>query len=149
MPDQLTHEISKSEYNALATSSAVDFDIPEGCICTIDLTTDEGALKAANAFGSAESLSKKEEDEFIVVDIVTKNGVRAQSDNEPCMDVILITDDGECLFTQSSGIYNSVVAMVAACGIERIHRGVRVKRTSINTRGGNELKQLRILGFAS
>lgn len=146
-------EIIKSENTALATASAIDFDIPEGCICTIDLTTDEGAMKATNAFGSAASLDEylkeAKSDEFVITDIVTKNGVRAQSDNEPCMDVILITADGECLFTQSSGIYNSVVAMVAACGIERIHRGVRVKRSTIRTRGGNELKQLRILGFAS
>lgn len=146
-------EIIKSENTALATATAVDFDIPEGCICTIDISTDEGALKAANAFGSAASLDEylkeAKTDEFIITDIVTKNGVRAQSDNDPCMDVILITSDGECLFTQSSGIYNSVVAMVAACGIDRIHRGVRVKRVTINTRGGNALKQLRILGFAS
>ena len=126
----------------------IDFDIPEGFICTVDTTTDMGAINAANALGSAESLSSYDKDEFVIVDIITKPGVRAVS-NDPCTDVVLILDDGACLFSQSGGILNSVQMLIAACGLEKLHRGVRVKLTEITTRGGNTMKQLRILGFAS
>ena len=143
-----------SENNTLAIADSatlapvIDFDIPEGFICTVDTSTDMGAINAANALGSAESLSSYDKDEFVIVDIITKPGVRAVS-NDPCTDVVLILDDGACLFSQSVGILNSVQMLIAACGLEKLHRGVRVKLTEITTRGGNTLKQLRILGFAS
>lgn len=144
MPEN--NAIVAAENNAIAP--VIDFDIPEGFICTVDTTTDEGAINAANALGAAESLSNYGKDEFIVTDVITKPGIRAVSE-EPCTDVILILNDGACLFSQSVGILNSVQFMVAACGLEKIHRGVRVKLTEITTRGGNTLKQLKVLGFAS
>lgn len=139
-----------SDTTTLATvnNTTIDFNVPEGFICTVDTTTDEGAINAANALGAAESLSNYQSDEFTIVDIITKPGNRAVS-NEPCTDVILVLDNGTCLFSQSVGILNSVQFMVAACGLEKLHRGVRVKLAEITTRGGNTLKQLKILGFAS
>lgn len=141
-----------SDTDALASTDSL-FEVPEGCICTIDLTSDEGAILAANAFGSAASLNEfmkgAKTDELVITDIVTKHGVRSQNNNEPCMDTILITADGECLFTQSDGINESANVMLAAFGPDRIHRGVHVKVMSITTRGGNELKRLRVVGFMS
>lgn len=134
--------------NTLAIIDDVDFNVPSGYICTVDLNTDEGALSAANALGAAESLSNSGLTEFVITDVITKPGHRAITDEE-CTDVILILDDGSCLFTQSAGIYNSVQFMVASFGIERIHRGVRVQVVETKTRGGNSLKQLKALGFAS
>ena len=144
MPENTTLAIADSA----TLAPVIDFDIPEGFICTVDTSTDMGAINAANALGSAESLSSYDKDEFVIVDIITKPGVRAVS-NDPCTDVVLILDDGACLFSQSVGILNSVQMLIAACGLEKLHRGVRVKLTEITTRGGNTLKQLRILGFAS
>ena len=142
--------IATVENNAIAP--AIDFNIPEGFICTVDTSTDAGAINAANALGAALSMSNyiddKKKNDFIVVDVITKPGIRAVS-NDPCTDVILILDDGTCLFTQSEGIHNSVQFMVAACGLEKIHRGVHVEVSEIKTRGGNSLKQLKMLGFAS
>lgn len=126
----------------------IDFEIPEGFICTVDITTDQGAINAANALGSAESLNNYDKDEFIVTDFITKPGIRAVT-GDACTDVVLILNDGTCLFTQSVGILNSVQFMAASLGRERIHRGVKVAVTTVNTRSGNELKQLKILGFAS
>ena len=137
--------------NAIVTTSSnaiAEFDIPKGFICTIDTTTDEGAINAANALGSAESLSNYGSDEFVIKDIITKPGVRAITD-EPCTDVIIVLEDGTCLFSQSVGILNSVQMLIASLGLEKLHRGVCVKLVEIKTRGGNTLKQLRILGFAS
>lgn len=134
------------ESNPLAPS--IDFNVPKGYICTVDITTDQGAINAANALGAAESLSQYGKDEFTIVDIITKPGVRAVSE-EACTDVILILDDGNCLFSQSVGILNSVIFMAASLGKEKIHRGVHVKLSEITTRGGNTMKQLKILGFAS
>lgn len=131
-----------------AMAPIIDFDIPEGFICTVDTSTDEGAINATNALGAAESLNNYGSDEFVIVDIITKPGVRAVSGGA-CTDVILILDDGNCLFSQSEGILNSVQFMAAACGLEKIHRGVHVKVTEIKTRGGNTLKQLKVLGFNS
>lgn len=133
---------------AASSNAIVEFDIPKGFICTIDTTTDEGAINAANALGSAESLSNFGSDEFVIKDIITKPGVRAITD-EPCTDVIIVLEDGTCLFSQSVGILNSVQMLIASLGLEKLHRGVRVKLVEIKTRGGNTLKQLRILGFAS
>lgn len=141
-----TSAITIADKNAIAP--IIDFEIPEGFICTIDTSTDSGAINAANALGSAESLSNYDANEFVVSDIITKPGNRAIT-NEPCTDVILVLDNGTCLFSQSVGILNSVQMLIAACGLEKLHRGVRVKLTEITTRGGNTLKQLRILGFAS
>ena len=134
--------------NTNAIAPIVDFESPEGFICTIDTSTDEGAINAANALGSAESLSNYGTDEFVVKDIITKPGVRAIT-SESCTDVILVLADGTCLFSQSVGILNSVVMLIASLGLDKLHRGVRVKLTEIKTRGGNTLKQLRVLGFAS
>lgn len=136
--------------NAIVTASAdelTNFAVPK-YFCTIDTNTDAGAVDAANALGSAESLSNFGSDEFVIKDIITKPGVRAITE-EPCTDVILVLDDGTCLFTQSVGIHNSAEYIVMSLGRERIHRGVRVKVCEIKTRGGNTLKQLRVLGFAS
>ena len=133
---------------AASSNAIVEFDIPKGFICTIDTTTDEGAINAANALGSAESLSNFGSDEFVIKDIITKPGVRAITD-EPCTDVIIVLEDGTCLFSQSVGILNSVQMLIASLGLEKLHRGVRVKLVEIKTRGGNTMKQLRILGFAS
>lgn len=138
--------IATVENNAIAP--VIDFNIPDGFICTVDTTTDEGAINAANALGAAESLSAYDKKEFTVVDVITKPGIRAVSE-EACTDVILILKDGTCLFSQSVGILNSVQFMVAACGLEKIHRGVRVQLAEITTRGGNTLKQLKVLGFES
>ena len=138
--------IATVDTNAIAPT--VDFNIPEGFICTVDLSTDAGAINAANALGSAESMSNYGKDEFTVIDIITKPGTRAVT-GESCTDVVLILDDGNCLFSQSVGILNSVQFMAASLGLERIHRGVRVKVTELTTRGGNTLKQLKVIGFAS
>lgn len=140
--------MSENAIVAASSNAIVEFDIPKGFICTIDTTTDEGAINAANALGSAESLSNFGSDEFVIKDIITKPGVRAITD-EPCTDVIIVLDDGTCLFSQSVGILNSVQMLIASLGLEKLHRGVRVKLVEIKTRGGNTLKQLRILGFAS
>lgn len=140
--------MSENAIVAASSNAIVEFDIPKGFICTIDTTTDEGAINAANALGSAESLSNFGSDEFVIKDIITKPGVRAITD-EPCTDVIIVLEDGTCLFSQSVGILNSVQMLIASLGLEKLHRGVRVKLVEIKTRGGNTLKQLRILGFAS
>lgn len=145
----MANEIMQTEgTNAIAINDPIDFAIPEGFICTLDLATDEGAIRATNAFGSADALSQYEDEEFVITDVITKPGQRAET-GEDCVDVILVLDDDTCLFSQSVGILNSVQFMVASCGIDRLHRGARVKLVETKTRKGNTLKQLKLLGFVN
>lgn len=112
-------------------------------ICTMDASTFEGKRAIVNARNSAVSLNALGSAPLIVVGAYTASGVRSQT-GQPCMNVYLFAKDGKTYFSQSQGIYRSVLDIYdmfpdfnAPDGIP-----VMVKETSLG--GGRSVKSLEI-----
>ena len=134
-----------NENNALATSeNTADFEIPRGCICTVDITTMDGKLDVMNALNGSTSLSEHEGETLMVKNIVTTAGVRSRT-GEACTNTHLILADGTTLFSQSDGVKRSVevlVALFTVNGVCDFGDGIALKLVSQKLNNGNTLKTL-------
>ena len=97
--------------NETAMAASIDFDIPEGYICTFDLDDYDAAMMFGAARGTAKSLKDMTNVPIAVRDVVTVPSVRA-SDGKDCIGTYLICDDGSAYFSQSNGIAESVRVLV-------------------------------------
>lgn len=77
-------------------------------ICTMDNSTFEGKRAIVNARNSALSLSGHGADPLTVVGVYIAPGVRSQT-GQKCANVYLFGKDGNTYFSQSQGIYRSVL----------------------------------------
>lgn len=77
-------------------------------ICTMDNSTFEGKRAIVNARNSALSLSKLGDTPVTVIGAYTAPGVRSQT-GQPCVNVYLFVKGGKTYFSQSQGIYRSVL----------------------------------------
>lgn len=77
-------------------------------ICTMDNSTFEGKRAIINARNSALSLSKLGDTPLVVIGVYTAPGVRSQT-GQACVNVYLFAKDGKTYFSQSQGIYRSVL----------------------------------------
>lgn len=77
-------------------------------ICTMDSSTFEGKRAIVNARNSALSLNGIGDAPLVIVGAYTALGVRTQSGHK-CVNVYLFTRDGHTYFSQSQGIYRSVL----------------------------------------
>ena len=98
--------------NNTAIADNSDFAIPNGYICTVDLTTLDGKLALANALNGAVSMKDMVDVTLRVVDIVTTQGVRSRT-GEACTNSYFICEDGTVYFSQSDGIARSLKVLVA------------------------------------
>lgn len=112
-------------------------------ICTMDNSTFEGKRAIVNARNSALSLHEYGAEPLTVVGAYIAPGVRAQT-GQKCANVYLFAKDGNTYFSQSEGIYRSVLDIYdmfpdfnAPDGIT-----VSVKRTALG--GGRSTKSLEI-----
>lgn len=78
------------------------------CICTMDNSTFEGKRAIVNARNSALSLSGRGAEPLTVVGAYIAPGVRSQT-GQKCANVYLFGKDGNTYFSQSQGIYRSVL----------------------------------------
>ena len=78
------------------------------CICTMDNSTFEGKRAIVNARNSALSLNALGSKPLALIGAYTAPGVRSQTGHS-CMNVYLFTKDGNTYFSQSQGIYRSVL----------------------------------------
>lgn len=78
------------------------------CICTMDNSTFEGKRAIVNARNSALSLNALGSKPLALIGAYTVPGVRSQTGHS-CMNVYLFTKDGNTYFSQSQGIYRSVL----------------------------------------
>lgn len=148
---------NNEQENEIITMDAVDIaptDIQavskvEGYINTLDLTTDRGKQMTIAAYNGAVSLAKEAPEVLNLVDVITIPGTRAaRSINDmptPCTNTYLITAEGECFFSQSDGIADSI-GMICALYPD-LNKGseagcLRVKVTEVPTSNGNTLKRL-------
>lgn len=113
------------------------------CICTMDDSTFEGKRAIVNARNNALSLNGIGDTPLIVVGAYIVPGVRSQT-GQKCANVYLFANDGKTYFSQSQGIYRSVLDIYdmfpdfnAPDGIP-----VAVKQTPLG--GGRSTKSLEI-----
>lgn len=132
--------------NNNAIQNASDFNIPNGYICTLDVTTIDGKMQLANALNGAVTMADKVGVPLRVTDVVTTQGVRSRT-GDVCTNTYLILDDGTVHFSQSDGIARSVKVLVAlftdpstGAFMNPVEQGVgfMIKDQSLNN--GNTLK---------
>lgn len=122
-------------------------------ISTISEDSTENKLAVVEAVNAATSLNEFIEENgadttFKVVDAFTMPGVRkgrgqGQTDT-PCMNTYLITSDGQCLMTQSEGIYRSIAVILTAFPgfVVDGEKGMCVRVATKKLRSGNTIKSL-------
>lgn len=140
----MSNEIIKSNTTEVVpVSETFDFNIPEGYICTVDISTFEGAATVTNAINASTSLNDYKEDVFEIVDIITVPGVRSRT-GEQCINTHLVLKDGTMLFSQSDGVARSAKFIVGFLG-QYIHDGIKVRVKETALRNGNSLKTLELV----
>lgn len=77
-------------------------------ICTMDDTTFEGKRAIVNARNNALSLNAIGDTPLTVIGAYAAPGVRSQT-GQKCVSVYLFANDGNTYFSQSQGIYRSVL----------------------------------------
>lgn len=130
------------DYETAIVSANPDFNIPEGYICTLDMTTNEGKVKVATALNGSEPLKNHVNKVIELAGIVTTPGTRAVSGND-CTNNYLILADGKVLFSQSDGVARSLKVITALWG-SQLHAGetVKVKCIEQTLNNGNTLKSI-------
>lgn len=77
-------------------------------ICTMDISTFEGKRAIVNARNRALSLNGRGAEPLTVIGVYITPGVRSQT-GQKCANVYLFEKDGMVYFSQSQGIYRSVL----------------------------------------
>ena len=112
-------------------------------ICTMDDSTFEGKRAIVNARNSALSLNGRGAEPLPVVGVYIAPGVRSQT-GQKCANVYLFGKDGKTYFSQSQGIYRSVLDIYDMFPDFNAPDGiiVAVKQTPLG--GGRSTKSLEI-----
>lgn len=112
-------------------------------ICTMDNSTFEGKRAIVNARNNALSLNERGAEPLTVIDVYIAPGVRSQT-GQKCVNVYLFGKDGNTYFSQSQGIYRSVLDIYDMFPDFNAPDGITVvvKQTSLG--GGRSMKSLEI-----
>lgn len=112
-------------------------------ICTMDVSTFDGKRAIINARNIATSLASLGAEPLTVTGAYVTPGVRAQT-GQKCANVYLFAKDGKTYFSQSEGIYRSVLDIFDMFPDFNAPDGltVVVKQTALG--GGRSLKSLEI-----
>ena len=112
-------------------------------ICTMDDSTFEGKRAIVNARNSALSLNERGAEPLPVVGVYIAPGVRSQT-GQKCANVYLFGKDGKTYFSQSQGIYRSVLDIYDMFPDFNAPDGIilAVKQTPLG--GGRSTKSLEI-----
>lgn len=112
-------------------------------ICTMDNSTFEGKRAIVNARNNALSLNAIGDTPLTVIGAYTAPGVRSQT-GQKCVNVYLFANDGNTYFSQSQGIYRSVLDIYDMFPDFNAPNGisVAVKKTPLG--GGRSTKSLEI-----
>lgn len=112
-------------------------------ICTMDVSTFDGKRAIINARNTATSLASLGAEPLTVTGAYVTPGVRAQT-GQKCANVYLFAKGGKTYFSQSEGIYRSVLDIFDMFPDFNAPDGltVVVKQTALG--GGRSLKSLEI-----
>lgn len=112
-------------------------------ICTIDNSTFEGKRAIVNARNSALSLNGIGDTPITVIGAYTASGVRSQN-GQKCVNVYLFAKDGKTYFSQSQGIYRSVLDIYDMFPDFNAPDGILVAVKETPLGGGKSTKSLAI-----
>lgn len=112
-------------------------------ICTIDNSTFEGKRAIVNARNSALSLNGIGDTPITVIGVYTAPGVRSQN-GQKCVNVYLFVKDGKTYFSQSQGIYRSVLDIYDMFPDFNAPDGILVTVKETPLGGGKSTKSLEI-----
>lgn len=112
-------------------------------ICTIDNGTFEGKRAIVNARNSALSLNGIGDTPITVIGAYTAPGVRSQN-GQKCVNVYLFAKDGKTYFSQSQGIYRSVLDIYDMFPDFNAPDGILVTVKETPLGGGKSTKSLEI-----
>lgn len=99
---------NNEQMNDIMNETAQNHDGNYRHICTMDNSTFEGKRAIVNARNSALSLNGIGNTPITVIGAYTVPGVRSQN-GQKCESVYLFANDGKMYFSQSQGIYRSVL----------------------------------------
>ena len=112
-------------------------------ICTMDNNTFEGKRAIVNARNSALSLNRRGAEPLTVVGAYITPGVRSQT-GQKCANVYLFAKDGNTYFSQSQGIYRSVLDIYDMFPDFNAPDGITVAVKETPLGGGRSTKSLGI-----
>lgn len=112
-------------------------------ICTIDNSTFEGKRAIVNARNSALSLNGIGDTPITVIGAYTAPGVRSQN-GQKCVNVYLFAKDGKTYFSQSQGVYRSVLDIYDMFPDFNAPDGILVTVKETPLGGGKSTKSLEI-----
>ena len=112
-------------------------------ICTMDNSTFEGKRAIVNARNSALSLNGRGAEPLSVIGAYIAPGVRSQT-GQKCANVYLFGKDGKTYFSQSQGIYRSVLDIYDMFPDFNAPDGITVAVKQTPLGGGRSTKSLEI-----
>ncbi len=112
-------------------------------ICTTDSSTFEGKRAIVNARNSALSLNERGAEPLTVVGAYIAPGIRSQT-GQKCANVYLFAKDGNTYFSQSQGIYRSVLDIYDVFPDFNAPDGITVAVKQTPLGGGRSTKSLEI-----
>lgn len=112
-------------------------------ICTMDVSTFEGKRAIVNARNSALSLNERGAEPLTVIGAYIGPGVRSQT-GQKCANVYLFGKDGQTYFSQSQGIYRSVLDIYDMFPDFNAPDGITVAVKQTTLSGGRSTKSIEI-----
>jgi hypothetical protein len=112
-------------------------------ICTMDNSTFEGKRAIVNARNNALSLNGRGAEPLTVIGVYIAPGVRSQT-GQKCTNVYLFGKDGNTYFSQSQGIYRSVLDIYDMFPDFNAPDGITVAVKQTPLGGGRSTKSLEI-----
>lgn len=112
-------------------------------ICTMDDSTFDGKRAIVNARNSAVSLNARGAEPLTVIGAYIAPGVRSQT-GQKCANVYLFGKDGKTYFSQSQGIYHSVLDIYDMFHDFNAPDGITVVVKQTPLGGGRSTKSLEI-----
>lgn len=112
-------------------------------ICTMDNSTFEGKRAIVNARNSALSLNGRGAEPLTIIGAYIAPGVRSQT-GQKCANVYLFGKDGKTYFSQSQGIYRSVLDIYDMFPDFNAPDGITIAVKQTPLGGGRSTKSLEI-----
>lgn len=112
-------------------------------ICTMDNSTFEGKRAIVNARNSALSLNERGAEPLTVIGAYIAPGTRSQT-GQKCANVYLFAKDGNTYFSQSQGVYRSVLDIYDVFPDFNAPDGITVAVKQTPLGGGRSTKSLEI-----
>ena len=137
------NEENEQMNDTIANETAQNIAANYRYICTMDNSTFEGKRAIVNARNSALSLNGRGAEPLTIVGAYIVPGMRSQT-GQKCTNVYLFGKDGNTYFSQSQGIYRSVLDIYDMFPDFNAPDGITVTVKKTQLGGGRSTKSLEI-----